>query len=244
MMNENSGMYMPVGPINGSYGANDGFLGGNGAWFILILLAMFGWGNGFGGFGFGNGGAGADIQRGFDQAALTSGLTNVQTSLCNGFAGVNAAVTNGFAQAEIASNSRQMADMNQTFALQSAMQNCCCENRAGIADLKYTIATEACADRNAISSALRDVLEANNASTQRILDMMCQDKIDAKNERIAELQNQLTMANLAASQNAQTAAILSNNEAQTAILERYLAPTPIPAYVVPNPNAVTTGGTT
>lgn len=241
-MNENSGMYMPVGPINGGYGNGDGFFGGNGAWFILILLAMFGWGNGFGGWGAGNG-TGAEVQRGFDQAALTNGLTNVQTSLCNGFAGVNAAVSNGFAQAEIAANSRQMADMNQTFALQSAMQNCCCENRAGVADLKYTVATEACADRNAIASALRDVLEANNASTQRILDMMCQDKIDAKNERIAELQNQLTMANLAASQNAQTAAILSNNEAQTAILERYLAPTPIPAYVVPNPNAPATGTT-
>ena len=65
---------------------------------------------------------------------------------------------------------------------------------------------------------------------------MCQDKIDAKNERIADLERQLTMANLAASQGAQTAAILANNEAQTTALERYLAPTPIPAYVVANPN--------
>lgn len=233
MTTENGNMYMPVAPAyGGGYGANDGFLGGNGAWFILILLALFGWGGngyGFGGFGGGNNAAN-DIQRGFDQATLTNGINGLQN-----------AITNGFAQAEISANSRQMADMNQTFALQSAMQNCCCENRAGVADLKYTVATEACADRNAVSSALRDVLEANNASTQRILDMMCQDKIDAKNERIAELQHQLTMANLAASQNAQTAAILSNNEAQTAILERYLAPTPIPAYVVPNPNQPTTG---
>ena len=224
MTNENTGMYIPVAPAYGGGFGNDGLFGGNGAWFILILLAMFGWGgNGFG-WG-GNGGTGAEVQRGFDQSAVMNGLSGIQSAVANGFAG-----------AEIAANSRQMADMNQNFALQSAMQNCCCENRAGIADLKYTVATEACADRNAIASALRDVLEANNASTQRILDTMCQDKIDAKNERIADLERQLTMANLAASQGAQTAAILANNEAQTAALERYLAPTPIPAYVVQNPN--------
>lgn len=237
MTTENNGMYMPVAPAYGGMGmGNDGFLGGNSAWFILILLCLFGWGgNGFGGFG--NGGfAGQDIQRGFDQATLTNGINGIQTALCNGFAGVNQGIANGFAQAEISANARQMADMNQNFAMQSAFQNCCCENRAGLADLKYTVATEACADRNAISSALRDVLEANNASTQRILDTMCQDKIDAKNERIAELQQQLQMAQLAASQGAQTAAILANNEAQTAALERYLAPTPIPAYMVQNPN--------
>jgi outer membrane phospholipase A len=87
-----------------------------------------------------------------------------------------------------------------------------------------------------VTDALRDVLEANNASTQRILDQMCADKIDAKNEHIAALQQQLTMSQLAASQNAQTAAIIANNEAQTNALERYLAPVPIPAYIVQNPN--------
>lgn len=237
MTSENNGMYMPVVPQGFGGGFGNDMFGGNGAWFILILLALFGWGNGFGGFG-GNGGGfvGADVQRGFDQASLTNGINGIQSSMCNGFAGVNQSIANGFAQAEISANARQMADMNQNFAMQSSLQNCCCENRAGLADLKYTVATEACADRNAISSALRDVLEANNASTQRILDTMCQDKIDAKNERIAELQSQLAMAQLAASQGAQTAAILANNEAQTAALERYLAPTPVPAYVVQNPN--------
>jgi len=235
-MTENNGMYMPVAPAYGGMGANDGLFGGNGAWFILILLALFGWGNGFGGGWNGNGNTGSEIQRGFDQATLTNGISGIQNALCNGFAGVNQGIANGFAQAEIAANSRQMADMNQQFALQSALQNCCCENRSGIADLKYTVATEACADRNAVATALRDVLEANNASTQKILDVMCQDKIDAKNERIAELQQQLQMAQLAASQGAQTAAILANNEAQTAALEKYLAPTPIPAYIVQNPS--------
>jgi len=241
MTGENNGMYMPVAPAYG--GMNDGMFGGNGAWWIIILLAVLGWGNGFGG-GFGGNGGGfvnADIQRGFDQNAVMNGINNLTTAQCNGFAGVNQAIANGFAQSEIAANSRQMAEMNQNFALQSAMQNCCCENRAATADLKYTVATEACADRNAIFNALRDVLEANNASTQRILDTMCQDKIDAKNEKIAELQNQLAMAQLAASQNAQTAAILANNEAQTSALEQYLAPVPRPAYMVQNPNCCANG---
>ena len=125
---------------------------------------------------------------------------------------------------------------NQMFNLQNNQQNCCCENRLATADLKYTVATEACADRNAVSMALRDVLESNNAGIQKILDTMCQDKIDAKNELIANLRQQLQMQQLAASQNAQTAALIANNELQTAALEQYLAPTPRPAYIVQNPN--------
>ena len=235
---------MPVVPMggNGGYG---GF-GNDGMWWFIILLFALGWGNnGFGG-GYGNGGVpyiANDVQTGFDQAAvmggingITAGLADIQQSLCN-----------GFSQAEIANNSRQIANMQQAFATQTAitgsindiamgLQNCCCENRAATADLKYTVATEACADRAAISDALRDVIEANTASTQRILDQLCSDKIDAKNEKIADLQNQLTMAQLAASQNAQTAAILTDNLAQTNALEQYLAPVPRPAYIVQNPN--------
>ena len=198
-MTENGNMYMPVAPAG--YGNGDGMFGGMAGWWIIVLLAVLGWGNGFGGgFGGNNGGfMGADIQRGFDQSAVINGINGVQN-----------AVSNGFAQAEIAANSRQMADMNQYFGMQSAFQNCCCENRMATADLKYTVATEACADRNAISMALRDVLEANNNSTQKILDTMCQDKIDAKNELIANLRQQLAAAQASASQNAQTAAIIAS----------------------------------
>lgn len=229
-------------------GNNGGFgnWGGDGAWWLIILfLFMFNgnWGNNGGGYG---NGAGA-IQRGFDQSAIMSGISGIQTSLtsgfvdtaaalCNGFAGVNSAVSNGFAQAEIAANSRQMADMNQNFALQSQLAQCCCDNRLASADLKYTIATENCADRTALNEGIRDILESQNNGIQRILDTMCQDKIDAKNERIADLERQLTMANLAASQGAQTAQILANNDMQTATLEQYLAPVPRPAYIVQNPN--------
>lgn len=206
MTDGTSNMYMPVAPVGGG-----DMFGGNSAWWIIILLIFGGWGNGFGG-GYNNGYS--EVQRGFDQNSIMNGLGGIQSAICN-----------GFSSAEVAANSRQMADMNQNFALQTQ-----------IGDLRYSLATEACANRNAVATALRDVLEANNTSTQRILDTMCQDKIDAKNETIAMLRQQLQMAELASSQNAQTAAILANNEAQTAALERYLAPSPVPAYVVSNPN--------
>lgn len=209
MTSENGGMYMPVVPQSFGGGGGFGFGGDNAWWIIILLIFMGGWGNN----GWNNGGGGggnnvsAEIQRGFDQSALTTGINGIQNTLLTG-----------------------LGNMQNNF------QNCCCENRLGLSDVKYTVATEACADRSAIAMALRDVLEANNASTQKILDTMCQDKIDAKNETIAMLRQQLQMAELAASQGAQTAQIIANNEAQTMALERYLAPTPIPAYVVQNPN--------
>ena len=212
---------MPVGPMGG-YGNGGGFgFGDNGAWWLLILLiAMGGWGNGFGFGGNGGGFVGADVQRGFDQSAvmtgvsgiqntLISGFGDIQTALCGGFAGVNSNISNGFAQAEIGENARQMANMQQMFGIQSSLQNCCCENRSNIADLKYTVATENCADRAALSDGVRDIIANQTANTQKILDMMCQEKIDQKNEQILSLQNSLNMANLAASQAAQTQQILA-----------------------------------
>jgi hypothetical protein len=216
---------------------NDGWgFGGDGAWWLIILfLFMFNgnWGNGF---GYGGGGVGNEVQRGFDQNAIMNGLAGINSTLTNGFVDTAAALCNGFAQAEISANARQMADMNQNFALQSQLAQCCCNNQLASADLKYTIATENCADRTALNEGVRDILESQNNGIQRILDTMCQYKIDAKNERIADLERQLTMANLAASRGAQTAAILANNDAQTNALEQYLAPVPRPAYIVQNPN--------
>ena len=221
-------------------GNNGGF--GNGLWgdgsFWIIILFLFAFmGNGWGGFGNNAGGAmpfmvNNDVQRGFDQQAVIGGINGINASInslaqgqCNGFNGV----TNAIANAQY--NTSQ--GMN---TLAMALQNCCCENRAATADLKYTVATEACADRAAVGDALNSVLNSFNANTQRILDQMCQDKIDAKNERIQALENQLNMAQLRESQTAQTAQILANNAAQTQALEQYLNPAPIPAYMVQNPN--------
>lgn len=214
LTDESGNMVMPVSPMGNNGGFGD--MGGNGWWIILLFLLL-----GFGG-NWNNGGFGGNgVQEGFNQAAITSGLASIQNSIND----VQGAICNGFSQAEIANNARQMSDMQQMFSMQSQLQQCCCDNRAGIESLRATIASENCADRQAVADGV-----------QRILDQMCNDKIDAKNERIADLERQLTMANLAASQGAQTAAILANNDAQTTALEQYLAPTPRPAYIVQNPN--------
>ena len=213
-------MYMPVAPAN--YGGGFGDFGGNGWWIILLFLFAGGWGNGFGGWGGGNGGGfvNADIQRGFDQNAvmtgvsgiqntLTSGFGDLQTALCGGFAGVNSNISNGFAQVEIGANARQMADMNRSFdaqvatmqgfnGLQSQLSQCCCDNRLATCQTQNLVQSEGAATRLAIQQ-----------QTQAILDKMCQDDIDRKNEKILELQNSLNMANLSASQTAQTATILA-----------------------------------
>lgn len=232
--NGNDGMIMPVAPM---YGNNSGFGNGDwGSWIILFLIfGMFGYGNnGFGGMGGMNGlypwlNNSNQMNEGFRdqmingniqsiQNDITAGFGNVQNSLCGGFAGVNA----GIAAAQNAISTQmygnQIADMNQRFTdtlamtnqmnnLANGLQNCCCENRAGLADLKYAVATENCADRAAVSDGIRDVIAAQTASTQRILDQLCQDKIDAKNDEIARLRQEVAMKDLAASQTAQNAFI-------------------------------------
>ena len=227
-------------------GNNNGWGNDGGWWLILLFLFAFGgWGNGFGNNG--GGFVGADVQRGFDQQATMGAINGVQCSVNNGFANAEISACNRAMDAMQTAYTNQIASMNQNFANQQALdnrlfgidtslQNCCCENRANIADLKYTVATENCADRTALSSALRDVIENQTANTQKILDTMCQDKIDAKNETIQQLRNQLQFANLQASQTEQTARLLSDNSAQTTALEQYLNPVPVPAYVVNNPN--------
>ena len=193
---------------------NRGMFGGDGLFWIIVLFLfafMGGWGNNGnnGGYGMNYG-----IQDGFNQQAIMSGINGITATL-----GAN-----------------QIANTQSMNQIAMSLQNCCCENRAGLADLKYTVATEACADRNAVSSALRDVIASNTANTQAILDKLCQQEIDALKTQNANLQTQINLANLQASQTAQTARILQDNAAQTVALEQYLNPTPIPAYVVQNPN--------
>lgn len=219
-----------VAAVVGNNGNGNGWGWGDGSFWIIILFLFAFMGNGWGGNWGGNAAAAyatqADMQRGFDQTATMAAIN-----------GVNNNVVGGFASAEVANCDRLANLTGQMNSLALGLQNCCCENRAAVADLKYVIAQENAADRVSINTGVRDILENQNNGIQKILDVMCQDRIDAKNERIQELQNQLTMANLAASQNAQTAAIISNNDAQTANLLQRLNPTPIPAYTVASPYA-------
>lgn len=238
----NNGMVMPVAPMNGGYGSSMGWGGDWSFWIIILFLFAF-MGNGWGGFGAGNGAgpmilnnAANDVQRGFDQQSVMNGITGLTSAVSNGFA--NAEVSRCNAQANLlqtlnANQNAQTAAMN---GLAMSLQNCCCENRAATADLKYTVATEACADRAAVGDALNSVLNTVNAQIQSVKDQMCQDKIDAKNERIQALENQLNMAQMRDAMNSNTSRMLADNAAQTQALEQYLNPAPIPAYMVQNPN--------
>lgn len=221
-----NGLVMPVSPMYGN-GSTNGFGWGDGSFWIIILFLFAFMGNGWGNWG-GNSGAtqvNNDVQRGFDQQAVMGGIN-----------GINAAVANGFAGAEISRCNAQANVLQTLNDMAMNMQSCCCENRAQAADLKYTIATEACADRQAVTDALRDVIASNTANTQAILDKMCQQEIDALKTQNANLQTQINLANLTASQTDQTAKILADNATQTATLKQSLNPTPVPAYVVQNPN--------
>lgn len=216
---------------------NNGF-GDDWAWIILLLLLGWG-NNGWGGNGFGGGLAadGAMLYPWMNQAEITSdgfrdqmlnnnvtsirdSIGNLSTQLCNCCSDVQMSLANGFAGVEAGANARQIANMNQAFGAQTAMMqgfnslgsqfaDCCCENRLASADLKYTIATENCADRAAISDGIRDVIANQTANTQRILDQLCADKIDAKNDEIAQLRQELLYSRGQASQVAQNSTIIN-----------------------------------
>lgn len=181
---------------------------------------------------------------------IRSGVQGISTQLCNGFAGVNAGVANGFAQAEIAANGRQMANMNQAFGAQTAMMqgfnglqsqfaDCCCENRLANCQTQNIIQNEGNATRFADATNTRDIIQSQTQGTQAILDKLCQLELDgvkaqveAKNDRISELQTQLNMANLAASQNAQNALIQNGFANEVDALYNRLNSCPVPTTPV------------
>lgn len=218
--------YMPYG---GGYGNNGGFFGGDGIWAILLFALIFnrGWGNGNGGY------SGVT----FDGASL---VNDINTNTNSGFNQL--AVTNGIDAIQSALNSAQVERCNSTTEILQAIngmnsnfQQCCCDNRLASADLKYTIAQENCLDRQTISDGVRDILANTTANTQAILDKLCQQEIDAKNDQIATLRTQLNMANLQASQTAQTAQLIADNNNQTTALINRIAPYPQPSFIVGNP---------
>ena len=268
-LEENSNMVMPVSPMYD--GGNGGFGGfGQDGWWILLLLLFAGGGYGFGGFG-GFGGAGMammdggfglypwlnnsqNINDGFRdqmlnsnvqgiQSSITSGFGDVQTALCGGFAGVNASINNS--QNAIAAQlySNQIADLERSFAAQTAntqgltalqaqLAQCCCDNRAATADVKYTIATEACNIRSTDTQNTQAILNAINDGCRAMSDQRYQDKIDAKNDEIANLRQSLAMKDLAASQTAQNAFIAQGFSNEVDQLYNRLASCPVPSTPV------------
>lgn len=217
---------MPVAPVNSSNGGGFGW-GGEGSWFIIILFlfAFLGWGNG--GWGNNAGNSGGVV----DGYVLTSDFANVERKidsvnqgLCDGFYqqaqlvnGTNMAMANGFAQAELSRSNQQAALMQQLNAMQMQAANCCCENRAAIAQVRYDMAAQACDTRNTVQNATRDIIDANNQNSRAILDFLTQSKL-------SDLQAENQGLKLAASQAAQNSYLVSQ-----------LRPSPIPAYTVQNP---------
>lgn len=220
-----------MGQDNSNNNCNDGFgFGGGGIagiiW-IIVIAALFGGGFGWGGgFGGGFGGAGfqgmatrADINEGFALNGITTGITAIQQGICDSTYALNNALTSGFHGVEQGFNqlSRQLGD-------------CCCENRAAIAQVRYDMATQACDTRNLIQNTTRDIIDSQNAGTRAILDFLTQDKISTLTAENQSLK-------FAASQAQQNAFFTANQEAQTAeLIRRLRTPEAVPAYVVPNPN--------
>lgn len=266
-----SSVVMPVAPIGSSgYGNGGGMgFGGDASWLIVLFLfaMMGGWGNGgWGGNSGGGGGGGGGfypwalsnntdnlITSGFNNAGVTAQLSGIQTSLSNGFANAEVADCNRAMNAMQTSYTNQLAAMNQSFAnaqdlsnnlnaITSTIQNCCCDTKEGIAELKYALSAESAATRAATASAIRDVLESNNASTQRIIDQIFADRISSKDEKIGELERQLQLSNLLASQNDQTARIRESQAAETAALYQRLRDCPIESTPIYGKQAIFTCG--
>lgn len=207
------GMVMPVSPMYGNGNSGFGF-GGDWAWIILLLL--LGWGNNGWGNGSGNGVGSLypwmnqteTINDGFRDQMLNTNITSIRdavsgisSDLCNGFAGVNSSIANGFAQSEISANARQMADMNQRFALQSQLADCCCENRLATCQTQNIVQSEGSATRFADANNTRDIIDSQTRGTQAILDKLCALELDGVKAQLAQaerenigLQNQLNMA--------------------------------------------------
>ena len=196
---------------NGMFGGGgwEGLLG------LIVIASLFGYGGGFGGFGAGGAGlqgiaTRADINAGFQFNDLQNGIRGLERGLCDGFYGVQ----------------------NGLNALGGQLAQCCCDNRAAIADLKYTIATEDCATRNLMQNNTRDIIDSQNAGTRAILDFLTQDKI-------ATLTAENQSLKFAASQSRQNDYLSAVADAKTAELIRRLgADCPTPAYVVQPPTPV------
>lgn len=231
-------------------GNNNGFGDGNGYW-IFFLFFLLAWGNGGWG-GFGNGGAGVNgaLTRGelcqdMNFQSLENAVRGIQSGICDGFYAMNTGMLNGFSglqntvQTGFAGvdnaicnlgfnmqqgfNTANVALMQGQNALSAQLAQCCCDNRAGQADIKYQMATDACALQNTIQNTTRDIIDNNNCNTRQILDFMV-------NTRLQDLQTENQNLKLAASQ-----------ERQNNYLVNQLRPCPVPAYVTCNPWAASYG---
>jgi hypothetical protein len=232
-------MTMPVAPANGGNSGGFGW-GGDGAWLIILFLifAVFGWG----GNGWGNNGNSGGVVDGYvltsDFANVERKIDSVNQGLCDGFYqqaqlvnGTNMAMTNGFAQAELSRSNQQAALMQQLNAMQMQATECCCTTQRSIEGVRYDMAAQACDTRNTVQNATRDIIDAMNSGFRGIDQRLTAQEIAAKDAKIAEQNQRLFAADLAASQSAQTLDMRNYVSAQFA----YYNPRPVPSFSVPAP---------
>ena len=234
-------MTMPVAPTGMTGGGWGGFGGDNGWWIIILFLAIFcGWGgngNGFGNNGRNSGGVVDGYVLASDFSNIERKIDSVNQGLCDGFYqqaqlanGTNMAMANGFAQAELSRCNQQATLMQQLNNMAMQAQECCCENRAAIAQVRYDMATQACDTRNTVQNTTRDIIDAMNCGFRSIDQRLPAQELAAKDAKIAEQNQQLFGYQLAASQAAQNNYLVST-----------LRPSPSPAYVVANPYCCNSG---
>ena len=251
--NNNAGFAYPYPVMGGFGGSGFGGFGNDGALWLIVLLALI-WGNNgnnggfFGGNNFDNGYAWlsngqkdimSQTSDGFNSLHISNqiegirdGVNSITNQICNSTADLTSVISNGFYNSEISAANKQMANMNQIFGLSSQLAECCCENRLATANLNSTILAENCSNRAAFADGIKDVLINQTANTQRILDQLCNDKIDAKNEKIADLQREILMKDLQASQIQQTATLRLGQEAEVDALYNRLSNCPVPSTPV------------
>ena len=227
---------IPVVDVAGN-GGNHSFLGGDGLAAIIIIALLFGWGrNGYGNGGGDTGSAGSGAaMAGYvltsDFANIERKIDGVNNGLCDGFYaqaqlinGVQQNMSNGFMSAELSRANQQAALMQQLYGMQRAADNCCCENRAAIAQVRYDMATQACDTRNTVQVAARDIIDNQNAGTRAVLDFLT-------SSRLRDLEAENSTLKLAASQAAQNDTLKTYMSGQFA----YYNPRPVPSFSVPAP---------
>lgn len=236
------GMLSPadVAVLSGNAANGQNGFGGDGAWWIILFL-IFGWGrNGFGGYGNGGSGIGENYVLATDFATIERKLDGINNGICDSTFALNNTVNNGFFGVQNALcqgfNGLNVAYLQGTNSLASQLAGCCCDIRQQISDccckvergiegINYNNALQTNALQQTLCNNTRDIIENQNANYRAIHEELVANKLEMKNERIAEQQNEINALRLRASQEAQNNYLLSE-----------LKPCPSAAYIVPNPN--------